>query len=123
PSSGSSPPSPAPSPPSSTGPPPPPPPVSITTPSCRPAARQLHGLRVAPRAAPPGTSVRVTARLDRNFAGCPLAVLLGGSQVGDTTVGPDGSVSDRSAVPNAAKSGATTLALARTDGGVLATTA
>jgi hypothetical protein len=35
----------------------------------------------------------------------------------------DGSVSDRSAVPNGAKSGITTLALARTDGGVLATTA
>jgi hypothetical protein len=67
--------------------------------------------------------VRVTARLNRNFAGCPLAVLLGGSHVGDTTVRGDGSVSDRSAVPNAAKSGATTLAIARTDGGVLATTA
>jgi hypothetical protein len=52
-----------------------------------------------------------------------LAVLLGRSHVGDTTVGPDGSVSDRSAVPNAAKSGATTLAIARTDGGLLATTA
>ena len=125
PSSGSSPPSLAPSPPSSNGlPPPPPPSGSVTTsPSCRPAANQLHGLRVAPRAAPPGTPVRITARLNRNFAGCPLAVLLGGSHVGDTTVGPDGSVSDRSAVPNAAKSGATTLAIARTDGGVLATTA
>jgi hypothetical protein len=67
--------------------------------------------------------VRITARLNRNFAGCPLAVLLGGSHVGDATVGPDGSVSDRSAVPSAAKSGATTLAIARTDGGVLATTA
>jgi len=52
-----------------------------------------------------------------------LAVLLGGSHVGDTTVRPDGSVSDQSAVPNAAKSGTTTLAIARTDGGVLATTA
>jgi hypothetical protein len=94
-----------------------------TSPSCRPAARQVHGLQLAPRSASPGASVRVTARLDRNFAGCPLAVLLGGSHVGDTTVRPDGSVSDRSAVPNAAKSGTTTLAIARTDGGVLATTA
>jgi hypothetical protein len=67
--------------------------------------------------------VRITARLGRDFAGCPLAVLLGGSHVGDTTVRRDGSVSDRSAVPDAVKSGATTLALARTDGGVLATTA
>lgn len=67
--------------------------------------------------------MRVTARLNRNFAGCPLAVLLGGSHVGVTTVKGDGSVSDRSAVPHAAKSGATTLAIARTDGGVLATTA
>ena len=80
-------------------------------------------MRVAPRSAPPGTVVRITAKIDRNFAGCPLAVLLGGSHVGDTTVGRDGSVSDRSAVPNGAKSGITTLALARTDGGVLATTA
>ena len=67
--------------------------------------------------------MRITARLDKNFAGCPLAVLLGGSRVGDTTVRPDGSVSDRSAVPSAAKSGVTTLAIARTDGDVLATTA
>jgi len=67
--------------------------------------------------------VHITAQLDRNFSGCPLAVLLGGSHVGDTTVSRDGGVSDQSAVPDAAKSGATTLALARTDGGVLATTA
>jgi hypothetical protein len=144
PSPSSSPPSPGPSSSSSAGPPPPAPPTSPpppapsvgavpppppapggppTSPNCRPAARQLHGLRVAPRAAPPGTSVRITARLGRDFAGCPLAVLLGGSHVGDTTVRRDGSVSDRSAVPDAVKSGATTLALARTDGGVLATTA
>jgi hypothetical protein len=124
PSSGSGPAPPAPSPPSSTGPPPPPPSGRVTkSPNCRPAAKQLRGLRVAPRSAPPGTVVRITATIDRNFAGCPLAVLLGGSHVGDTTVGRDGSVSDRSAVPGAAKSGITTLALARTDGGVLATTA
>ena len=147
PSSDASPPSPAPSSSSSAGPappapsggsslPPPAPPSSnngspppsapggpAISPNCRPAARQIHGLQVAPRAASPGTSVRVTARLNRNFAGCPLAVLLGGSHVGDTTVGRDGSVSDRSAVPNAAKSGVTTLAINRTDGGVLATTA
>ena len=67
--------------------------------------------------------MRIAARLDRNFAGCPLAVLLGGSHVGDTTVRRDGSVSDQSAVPEAAKSGVTTLAITRTDGGVLATTA
>jgi len=148
PPSDSSPPSPAPSSSSNTGPPapvpssgsslpppavspfrntrPPPPSASgppSTSPNCRPAARQLHGLRVAPRAALPGTSVRIAARLDRNFAGCPLAVLLGGSHVGDTTVRRDGSVSDQSAVPEAAKSGVTTLAITRTDGGVLATTA
>ena len=67
--------------------------------------------------------MRIAARLDRNFAGCPLAVLLGWSHVGDTTVRRDGSVSDQSAVPEAAKSGVTTLAITRTDGGVLATTA
>jgi len=78
---------------------------------------------VAPRAAAPGTPVRITAKLDGSFVGCPLAVLLGGSHVGDTTVRRDGSVSDQSAVPEAAKSGATTLAITRTDGGVLATTA
>jgi hypothetical protein len=124
PSGGNSPPAPVPSSFSNTGSPPPTAPGGpATSPNCRPAARQLRGLRVAPRAASPGTSVRVTARLGRNFAGCPLAVLLGGSHVGDTTVRRDGSVSDRSAVPDTAKSGATTLALARTDGGVLARTA
>src|SRR6185369_11764420 len=65
PSSGSSLPPPAVSPFRNTRPPPPsasgPP---STSPNCRPAARQLHGLRVAPRAAPPGTSVRIAARLD-----------------------------------------------------------
>jgi hypothetical protein len=123
PSSDNSPSSPSPSSSSRAGPPSPPPSGSVTTsPNCRPAAKQLRGLRVAPRSAPPGTVVRITAKIDRNFAGCPLAVLLGASHVGDTTVGRDGSVSDQSAVPNAAKSGATTLAITRTDGGVLATT-
>jgi len=67
--------------------------------------------------------VRITAKLNRAFAGCPLALLLGGSRFGgDTTVGRNGSVSDRRAVPNDAKPGHTRVALARTDGRTLATT-
>src|SRR6266581_8013910 len=97
--------------------------VATAFPHCPPAARQIRGLRVAPRRGPPGTLVRITAKLNRAFAGCPLALLLGGSRFGgDTTVGRNGSVSDRRAVPNDAKPGHTRVALARTDGRTLATT-
>src|SRR5262249_44532600 len=90
---------------------------------CLPAARQVRNLRVAPRTGPPGTVVRVTAMLNRRFAGCPLALLLAGARFGgDRTVGPGGRFADRAAVPGDAKPGRATVALARSDGRILATT-
>src|SRR5262249_20610414 len=90
---------------------------------CLPAVRQVRNLRVAPRTGPPGTVVRVTAMLNRRFAGCPLALLLAGARFGgDRTVGPGGRFADRAAVPGDAKPGRATVALARSDGRILATT-
>jgi hypothetical protein len=92
-------------------------------PHCLPAARQVRNLRVAPRSGPPATVVRVTAMLNRRFAGCPLALLLAGARFGgDRTVGRDGRFADRAAVPDNAKPGRITVALARSDGRILATT-
>jgi hypothetical protein len=97
--------------------------VTTIPPNCLPATKQIRGLRVAPRRGPPGTLVFITATLSRTFAGCPLALLLGGSRFGgNTTVGRDGSVSERRAVPADAKPGRTKVALARTDGRILTTT-
>jgi plastocyanin len=90
---------------------------------CLPAARQVRHLRVAPRSGPPGTVVRVTAMLNRRFVGCPLALLLAGARFGgDRTVGRGGRFADHAAVPGDTKPGRITVALARSDGRIVATT-
>jgi hypothetical protein len=94
-----------------------------TNPRCAPSSRDVIGsLQVSPRKGPPGTRVHITARLNKRFAHCPMAFLLGGSSFGGATVLPDGSVSLQGTLPNDAKPGVTRIRLATTSGQILGTT-
>jgi hypothetical protein len=90
---------------------------------CPPSAGDVRDLAVTPGKGRPGTQVQITAQVNRTYATCPLAIFFGGSRFGDdTTVGPDGSVSQRGIVPDDFKPGPTTVRLATTSGRTLATT-
>src|SRR6266545_1435182 len=97
--------------------------ATATSPNCMPSANDIRGLQVTPHKATPGTSVRIEGKLDRRFAACPLVLLLGGARLGgDTTGGPDGSVSGRGTVASHASPGTSTARLTTIDGRTLATT-
>jgi hypothetical protein len=77
---------------------------------------------VTPSRAAPGTTVNITATVNRKFAHCPVSTLLGDVQFpGNTSVGPDGGISEQRTLPSNIPPGTTSLKLAREDGGVVAT--
>ena len=86
-----------------------------TNPRCTPSSRDVIGrLQVSPRKGPPGTRVHIAARLNKKFAHCPMAFLLGGSRFGGAIVQPDGGVSAQGVPPKDAKPGVTRITLQAT---------
>jgi len=98
-------------------------PPTTTSPNCAPSGGDIRGFRVTPIEGAGGAGLRITAKGDRDLAPCPLNVLLGGSPLGPAVqVGSDGSISAQRSVPNDAKPGVSTVALAMTGGQILAET-
>ncbi|HZC99142.1 MAG TPA: Ig-like domain-containing protein [Actinomycetes bacterium] len=98
-------------------------PPTTTTPSCAPSAGDIRSFQVTPIEGAGGAGLRITTKGDRNLAPCLLRILLGGSPLGPAVrVGSDGSISAQRSVPNNAKPGISTVALATTGGQILAET-
>jgi Bacterial Ig domain len=98
-------------------------PPTTTNPHCARSAADIRSYKVTPVKGAGGAGLRITAKGDRDLAPCPLKVLLGGSPLGpNVRVGSDGSISAQRSVPNNAKPGISTVALAMTGGQILAET-
>jgi hypothetical protein len=95
--------------------------TTTTSGRCAPTVRDLREhLQVTPVKGPGGTKLRVTARVDRSLAACPLRLLLGGTPLGpDPSVGPDGGIAANLPVPADALPGSSVLLLATPGGQVL----
>lgn len=94
----------------------------VTLVSCMLSRGDAHHLTVTPNRAAAGTPLKITATLNRKFAGCPVATLLGGAQSGGVfKVGPNGGISAQGTIPSNIPPGTTTVKLARADGGIIAT--
>ena len=86
--------------------------VRVDPRACVPPAGASPPLHVDPVNGAGGTRLRVTARVDRGLAACPLRLLLGGIPLGpDIRVRSDGSISGEREVPGDARPGPMSLRL------------
>jgi hypothetical protein len=94
--------------------------VGSTSAGCAPSPGDVSDLRVTPGKGATRTQLQITAKLNPALANCLLRIFFGGSNLGNVTVGSDGSVSERRTVPRDAKPGTIPVGLATTGGQVLA---
>jgi hypothetical protein len=93
--------------------------VATTAPNCTPSASDVRTLEVTPGKGATRTQLRITGKVNPALANCLLRIFFGGSNLGDVTVGSDGSVSERRTVPQDTKPGTIPVGLATTGGQVL----
>ena len=87
--------------------------VRVDPRACVPPAGASPPLHVDPVKGAGGTSLRITATVDRGLAACPLRLLLGGTPLGpDVGVRSDGNISEERQVPGDARPGPSSLRLA-----------
>ena len=90
-----------------------------------PAVRQAPppASRSNPSKGPGGTTLGITATVDRKLAACPFRLLLGGTPLGpDVRAGRDGSIAAERGVPKDVKPGPSTMRLATMSAQTLAET-
>ncbi|HEX8132341.1 MAG TPA: Ig-like domain-containing protein, partial [Actinomycetes bacterium] len=94
--------------------------VTVSPTACVPAGSTPR-LEVDPGKGRGGTSLRITAAVDRRLAACPLRFFLGATPLGpDVRVGDDGSISADRGVPGNAKRGRSSVRLATQNAQTLA---
>ena len=94
--------------------------VTVSPTACVPAGSTPR-LEVDPGKGRGGTSLRITAAVDRRLAACPLRFFLGATPLGpDVRVGDDGSISADRGVPGDAKRGRSSVRLATQNAQTLA---
>jgi Bacterial Ig domain len=81
--------------------------------ACLPSPGNTPSIKVNPSKSPGGTTLGITATVDRKLAGCPFRLLLGGTPLPpDVPAGPDGGITAERGIPKDAKPGPSTIRLA-----------